>query len=441
MAGRMCLVAAACLVPLGGWAEAGAPDRDLWTSAYDAPTPSPAEVRSLDEALTLAERRNPGLRAAFDRWSAKREAVPQATALPDPKLSYGYFVESVETRVGPQRQKIGLSQTIPLFKLGLRGDLATSDAAAAGADFEAMRLEVRTRVSRLWADYAYLRRAIEITEENVDLVAHMESVALAQYAAGIAPHAAVIRSQVELGKLEDRLRTLRDRRHALVAALNAELDRAPDAPIAWPETVSGSPVDIVESELRASLLESNPALASARLRVARDITRVKLAGKGPIPDLTLGAELIDTAESDLPNVVDSGKNAAVAKATVNLPLWFGRYRAEKRQATARRSASELEARQVQNRLSAELSRAVIDFRDAERRIELYRDTLLPKARQSVEATEKSFVAGNAGFLDLVDAQRTLLEFQLSHERAVADRAATVAYLDQLVGGTLSRGGR
>ena len=70
---------------------------------------------------------------------------------------------------------------------------------------------------------------------------------------------------------------------------------------------------------------------------------------------------------------------------------------------------------------------------------MYRDVLIPKAKESIGSTETAFRAGSASFLDLVDAERSLLEFELSFERALADRAQRLAELEMLVGRTLSQG--
>jgi outer membrane protein TolC len=78
------------------------------------------------------------------------------------------------------------------------------------------------------------------------------------------------------------------------------------------------------------------------------------------------------------------------------------------------------------------------FRDAERKVDLYRDTLVPKAEQSLKATETAFRAGKATFTDLVDAERVLLEFELSHERALASHAQRLAELEMLIGRDLPR---
>lgn len=394
----------------------------------------------LEELIALAERRNPGLRAAFDRWTSSLEQVPQARALPDPRISYAYFIESVETRVGPQRQRFGVSQTIPLFgKLGLRGEVAVRAANAEGARFETARRQLRFRLTELWNDYYYLRRAIAVTEDNVQLVANLESVALAQYTSGRAPHAAVIRAQVELGRLEDRLRTLRDQRTPLIAALNAELDVPPSTPIAWPDTIDVRPVLLTGPELRDTLLRQNPELAAHSSILEKQEATARLAGRSPIPDLTIGAEYIETDDARFPGVRDSGKDAAVAMATLNIPLWFGRYGAEKAQARARVSAAAHERDQVRNRLLADLERILFELRDAERRIDLYAYTLLPRAQQSLEVTKDAFATGRNGFLDLIDAQRTLLDFELAYERAIVDRATRRARLEQIVGTGLDTG--
>jgi outer membrane protein TolC len=77
--------------------------------------------------------------------------------------------------------------------------------------------------------------------------------------------------------------------------------------------------------------------------------------------------------------------------------------------------------------------ALFHFHSAERKIDLYGDSLVPKAEQSVAASQRAFSAGQADFFDLIEAQRTLLEFQLSYERALADRAQRLAEIEMLIG--------
>ena len=73
------------------------------------------DASTLSDYLAYAALHNPGLKAAFNRWKAALEKIPQVNSLPDPRFTYAYFIENVETRVGPQRHKLDISQTFPWF--------------------------------------------------------------------------------------------------------------------------------------------------------------------------------------------------------------------------------------------------------------------------------------------------------------------------------------
>jgi cobalt-zinc-cadmium efflux system outer membrane protein len=210
------------------------------------------EDSTLSDYLTCAALNNPGLKAAFLRWKAALEKIPEVRSLPDPRFTYAYFIRKVETRVGPQRQKFGLSQTFPwLGKLKLRGNAASEAAQAAEQGYEATKLKLFFRVKEAYYEYHYLAQSIAITRENLNLLHHLESVARTRCAAGAAPHADIIRAQVELGKLEDRLRTLKDLREPIVARLNAALNRPTSAPLAWPRRAKEEEVAFTQDELLA----------------------------------------------------------------------------------------------------------------------------------------------------------------------------------------------
>ncbi len=60
------------------------------------------DLQTLPDYLRFASLNNAELKAKFEEWKAALEQVPQAKALDDPKFTYSYFIEEVETRVGPQ---------------------------------------------------------------------------------------------------------------------------------------------------------------------------------------------------------------------------------------------------------------------------------------------------------------------------------------------------
>ena len=403
--------------------------------------PTLSDASALADYLRYAALNNPGVGAAFLRWKAALEKVAQARSLPDPRFNYRYFIEQVETRVGPQRQGFGLAQTFPwLSKLRLRGDAAAEAADAAMQQYEAAKLDLFLEVKDAYYEYYYLGRAIAIARENRKLMEYFEEVARTRYKVAEAKHPDVIRAQVELGKLDDRLRALEDLQGPVAARLNASLNRPLHEPLPWPNSLPTEGITATDEQVLTWFRQVNPELKALGHEIAKERHLLALARKDYFPDVTLGLDYIDTEHANMSGVPDSGKDPIIGMVSVNLPIWYSKYRASEREAAARhRMAAKTKANR-ENVLGAQIKMVLYNLRDAARKMDLYRDTLVPKARQSLKATEAAFRAGNANFLDLLDTQRVLLEFELSYERASANHAQRLAELERWVGMEMPRSG-
>ena len=182
MTGRLFL--AAVIVAMG-----------LTASSLHGAEPSAADVnapRTLPEYLRYASLHNAGLKAAFEEWKAALQQIPQAEALPDPKFTYGYFVEKVDIR-----QQAAVMQEFPWFgTIEARKDAASAAAQAAYQRYKARRLELFFTVKEAFYEYAYLANAIRIARKNLALTQHFEEVARAKYVTATAGHPDIIRAQI-----------------------------------------------------------------------------------------------------------------------------------------------------------------------------------------------------------------------------------------------------
>ena len=408
--------------------------------AREASLPPLDEDASLEDYLRYAALNNAGLEAAFKRWKAALERIPQARSLPDPRFNYTYFIEEVETRVGPQRQKFGIMQMFPWFgTLRLRGDAATQSAAAAQQAYEKAKLALFYRVKAAYHEYWYLAQAIAVNDQHIRLVTNLEGVARTRFKAGTAPHSAAIQAQVELGKLDDRLRSLESLREPIVAKLNAALNRPTHLPLPWPRSLPEFTGSLTDEQAMQWLTVGNPDLRRLDHLIEKEEAGIQLARKNYYPDITLGVDYVDTDDALNPGMADSGKDPVMAMVSVNLPLWHGKYRAAEREARLRKEAVEENREDLGKRLESDLELTLYHFRDAERKIDLYGDTLVPKAEQSLKVAQQGFEAGKTSFISLIDAQRLLLEFQLGHRRAQADRGQRLAEAEMIVNREMSSG--
>jgi len=393
------------------------------------------ENSALSNYLAYAALNNPQLEAAFNRWKAALEMVSQARTLPDPRFNYGYFIQEVETRVGPQEQRVGLSQMFPwIGKLKLRSEAALGGANAMQQQYEAAKLRLFDEVKQAYYELYYVGRAVGVTAENVELLKQLEEIARSKYESGTAEHGDVIKAQVELDKVRDRLRTLQDFKHPLVARLNAALNRPAESALPFPTNNSPGVLQSGAAQLFEQLKASNPELKSLDFLAEKDRASIALAKKEFYPDVTLGVDYVQTGEARMAGVSDSGEDPVMAGFSVNIPLWWGKYRAGVREAESRYAATQQDRQDRSNLLSTDLKLALFKFQDAERKIALYRDALIPKADQHLKVIQRSFEVGKSDFLSLIDAERILLEFQLTFERAVADREQSLSTVEKLVGG-------
>lgn len=395
--------------------------------------PDLGENARLDDYLAYAALSNPGLEAAFNRWKAALERIEQVGTLPDPRFNYAYFIEQVETRVGPQEQKLGVVQAFPwLSKLRLRSAVASEAANAAEQHYQAVKLRLFFEVKDAYFELYYLARAIAITEDNVALLKHLESVAQANFMVG-APVSGVIKAQVELGKLDDRRRTLEDLRQPITARLNAALNRPVDAPVPWPRRAPVRELEVNDGAVLEAMTGDNPELRRLDFEIARDEQAVELARKEFRPNFMVGLDWVDTGGALAPGLPDSGKDPLVAKVSVSIPIWRSKYRAGVREAERRKEATRGVRNDRENALEARLKLVLFRFHDAERKIDLYRDTLVPLSEASLEVAQQGYEAGKEDFLNVIDAQRLLLEFQLAFERSLADREQRAAEVEMLAG--------
>lgn len=403
-------------------------------AAADADTAFDPATEGLEDYLAYAARQSPELRAAFFDWQAAMRKAGYAGSLPDPVVAYSYFIESVETRVGPQIQRVALRQGFPWFgTLGARKDMAWESANAAYQRFQSEMLELLYRVKNAYCEYYYLGREITITRENLQLLEFWESVARAKYRVGLQQHSDVIKVQLELGKLENHLRTIEDRAQPAASRLRAVMGLSEDVELPLPDTLRVAEVPVDLDTVLAWSLANNPDLKTLEHVIEKERAAKSLASKATLPSFQLAVDYIDVGPAVVPNVPDSGKDAWIASVQLNLPIWFGANKAKKQEAEAHLIKARYDRRDAENRLRALVEAVAVDHDDALRKTRLYRDGLLPKAEQSLNASYTAYQAGELDFLNVLDAQRLLLEIQLQYERARSDLAIRGAELEMITG--------
>jgi outer membrane protein, heavy metal efflux system len=398
-----------------------------------------AEDATLADYIAYAEANSPTVSAAYHRWQADLDRAPQVGSLPDPKFGFAEQFESVETRVGAQQRKFSLSQTLPWFgKLGLRKSVALERANASEQRYIAQKLHLEAQVTNLYFELYYLNQSISIVQDNLTLVNEWENVAETKYRSAILSQGKLAQIQIEQARLSDDLQTQKERFSEVVVAFNSALDRETSAGVSLLTEPGASLVSMSDDEIVALALERSPALHERDKLILASVAGIKLANRGPAPNLTFGVDYVQTNDAIISGVFESGKDPVIAKIGLSLPLWYGKYKAEKREAKSR-NLSALESRKAtENMLRTALSTQLFKLHDASRKIDLYRNAMIPRATQALVVTQREFGTGKTDFRNYIDLQRELFGYLLSLQRALTNYRQSLANVEALTGAKITQ---
>lgn len=388
---------------------------------------------SLGSYVALALERSPELRASFERWKAATMRISRARRMPEPVIKYSYFVRSIETRVGPQQHKLSLMQAFPWpTALSAGADAASAKARAAQRSFDARALEVRQAVAdaywRLWLVHEEHR----LTKEHDIVLETLAGTVRSRVRTGEASLADL--NQVELGiaRHHDHYGAHHEVTRVAVADLRRAIGAAPERQAL---RVTDTPFEGLPAEAEPALHEDarrHPRIRAADLMASSSDSEVRAEAADRAPSLLAGLDWIVVGKSQA-STAKSGQDAVIVTAGLSVPLWGPSYRDSIGAARAEGAARRADRDAALNAADADLEAALSAVRGAQRRIDLYRNTLIPQADTTFQSVLGGYQSGRSTVASALLAQRDLLELQLELASSRARHARAWAVLESVVG--------
>lgn len=387
----------------------------------------------LDTLITEALKNNPQIQAAFHNWQSAEYKTREVTGLPDPMVSYTYMGQNVETRVGPQENKYGLSQEIPFpGKRSLKGRAEQKKADMLKEKYEAAKREIIKKIKFVYFDIFWVEKAIQITEEEKSILESLEKVAQRKYESNITSVQDVIKAQVELSKLIEKLFVLKQNRKSLEAKMNSILNRQGQDQFRIAIDIEPKKFEYGLNELNKMARDLQQDLLAANLEVQRAEYEKSIAKMDYLPDFTLGFDYIQVGSGHT-TASNDGDDAWMSTIKVNVPIWFDRLGAQLKEKRANLEAARKSYEDLDNSIIYEIEDMYFKVVTYKNIISLYETALLPQTEQAFEAAKTGYEAGKVDFLNWLDAERVLLETRLAYYKAVADYEKSIAYLERVVG--------
>ncbi len=386
-----------------------------------------------------ALRNNPELKEAEAAWKASLKKARIVSSLPDPVLAATAFINSVETRVGPQEAVLTFTQQLPWFgKLSAAGQAALEQALEKAWMWRSLERETILNVKKTYYDLVYLNEALKITAQDISTLHRYEAIALTRYETGKGIQQNVVKVQSEISRLnERRLVLLRQRDVA-----RRELARLVGSPLGHMDlTFEGLalPVPHVRLDDLYAKVRGNREELQAGLHAVRSRRQaVRLAKKQYWPDLKLGLNYVLVGDRKDPAGIlnppkDNGDDAIGVIASINLPIWFPKLRAGVDEAKLEEYRARASYARQEDRILFELQDAFINLESLRDQLDLYRRALLPQARQSLESSEAAYTTGKLSFLELLDSERFLLNVQYGYAKIKSGYLTALADMERALG--------
>ncbi|MGH8381011.1 TolC family protein [Pseudomonas sp.] len=377
-------------------------------------------VLTLDNALQTAQANNPELAAA--RWGidiAEGERR-QAGVLPNPELSW----EVEDTRKGSQTTTLSVSQMFELGgKRGARLGVAGRDSELAGLELERQRNALRAEVIGAFQAAVQAQEGLQLAEQSLRLSERALHVVQGRVKAGSASPVEATRAQVQLSEV----RLEQGRAEQALTVAYQQLAAATGAPMADFSRVEGTGNEDMSLPSRTLLLErleQTPDMRLARAQIDQRDAALDLARTQRIPDLTVsvGSQYSETDRERI-NVVG-----------VSLPIpLFDRNQGNVLAAARRADQARDQRNGAELRLRSEVVQALAQWGTAAQEVQDFDRSILPSAQQAVDAATRGFERGKFAFLDVLDAQRTLVAARLQYLQAQAQRSEARVRLERIFG--------
>jgi len=295
-----------------------------------------------------------------------------------------------------------------------------------------------TQTRRLYYELSFLAVQERIVREDRATLEHYEELARVGYASGVGLEQSVMKIQAEITKSQTRLLEIAGRQATLRARINALRDRPDGTPVDVADIPRYPQLAIGIDSLRAQAIRERPEVEEAGAQIDKSAASYRLAKKEGLPDLTLGVTYTFVGDRSDPAGIaapppDNGQDILGFTAGINVPLWRGRVSAGVQEAVDQQRSAEESRRAVVSRIDQSLGDLVHGLTFTWERLRLFEDVLVIQAGQSLRSAEAGYSSGTLNALDLLDAERVLLDVRVSTARTLADYAIGTAELEGAVG--------
>ena len=392
---------------------------------------------SLKSLIDLAVEVSPKIKMLEMKRVAASNRIEQNSNLPDPMLTLGFAnlpVNSFSFTQEPMTGKIvGLSQALPFpGKLSEQAEVNRKDVDIVEQEILDAKNEIRKNLIKNYNELLYFRKAIEIANSNKVLLDNISEVVRTKYSVSSASQQNVLKIELEITNLAEKIEDLHSKENSQLAVLNATLLRPSDSSIKTSNIQEIEYQQFTVDALVDSAIMHRPFLEGIKEARQKEYLKNSLAGYEYYPNFNLAMlysfrDKIESTNTPLNNLLS-------VVVGISIPLNYGGKVSSKVEETkAMQSLYDEQYQMSLQVLRSSFGSSIAKLNSLQQRIKLISEGSLIQANENLKSTLTSYQVGQVDFLNVIDAQNSLLKIENDLYRLKTDYLNEIAELEFLTG--------
>ena len=390
---------------------------------------SALQAQSLEHYLSLALMNNPQLQALNMRYEIAEEKINQAAAVPKATFGAGYFASEPETRTGPQRFKLSVSQMLPWFgTLKARQDYARSLVETEGLDRLIVERQLALSLAQSYYRLYGYQQKMHIVEAAIELFKSYEALALKAVENGSASVVNVLQLQIEQNKLSEEFLKIQELEKAEEVAFANLLSDDSFEGIQFSEMLEIPLEDLMHEQSRLAV---NPEILKYdRLFAAVQQSEI-VNQKEAQPSLGLGLDYIAVQQRSDVLLNENGKDILMPMLKLTVPLFKSKHSSVAQQLELKQRELNYEKNHRLNLLENKLAQAIALQNQAQISFKS-QDANSAQTQKMKEVVLSNFESDRQKLTEVIAMEQLYLQFEFKKIEAVVQFYSQTALINYLI---------
>lgn len=367
-------------------------------------------AQSVESFIAMAHEHNPRLEAMRLQYASAKEKAAQVADYPDPTVSLGLGVLPIETRLGAQRLKIGVTQMIPWKGLlSAKKDMVAAQAEIYSNIDQVKEIDIAYAIRNAYSTLVLLNDKEEIIRSKLELLDVLEDLAKSAVRSGKGKLSNVLLIQRSREGLEADLGILQKRKEGPSIKINRWAGRALTETI---ELVTDASLLNSEERLLQFASTDHPQYQILQNQINASQKAIELTQFESKPKIGVGLDyaLID-GRNDVPNLAGNGRDVLMPMGSISIPLHKGRYSAKRQEEKLKQEAITSTMQDLQEMYAAEIAAAYSQSELSELEIKRVQG-LKNITQETLDLMRTEYASEGTRFEELLRLEMELIDYDL-----------------------------